>query len=89
VQGGVQSLSRSLFGRLVPPGKNGEFFGFYNMMGKFATVIGPLLVAVVAVTTGSSRASIASLVVLFIAGGLVLLRVRDPASARGPGRRSD
>lgn len=88
VQGGVQSLSRSLFGRLVPPGKNGEFFGFYNMMGKFATVIGPLLVAVVALTTGSSRASIASLVVLFIAGGLVLLLVRDPASAPDPGRRN-
>jgi UMF1 family MFS transporter len=59
------------------------------MMGKFATVIGPLLVAVVALTTGSSRASIASLVVLFIAGGLVLLLVKDPASARDPGRRSD
>jgi UMF1 family MFS transporter len=89
VQGGVQSLSRSLFGRLVPKGKGGEFFGFYNMMGKFATVIGPLLVAVVALTTGSSRASIASLVLLFIAGGLVLLWVREPASARDPGRRND
>ncbi|MCC6173486.1 MAG: MFS transporter, partial [Gammaproteobacteria bacterium] len=61
VQGGVQSLSRSFFGRLVPEGKGGEFFGFYNMMGKFATVLGPLLVALVALTTGSSRASIASL----------------------------
>jgi UMF1 family MFS transporter len=88
VQGGVQSLSRSLFGRLVPPGKGGEFFGFYNMMGKFATVVGPLLVAVVAMTTGSSRASIASLVLLFVAGGLVLLKVREPASARDPGRRT-
>ena len=41
VQGGVQSLSRSFFGRLVPPGKGAEFFGFYNMVGKFGTVIGP------------------------------------------------
>jgi UMF1 family MFS transporter len=88
VQGGVQSLSRSLFGRLVPPGKGGEFFGFYNMMGKFATVVGPLLVAGVALTTGSSRASIASLVVLFVAGGLLLTLVREPASAPDPGRRS-
>jgi UMF1 family MFS transporter len=80
VQGGVQSLSRSFFGRLVPPGKGGEFFGFYNMMGKFATVLGPLLVAVVALATGSSRASIASLALLFVAGGLVLLRVREPAA---------
>jgi len=78
VQGGVQSLSRSFFGRLVPEGKGGEFFGFYNMMGKFATVVGPLLVAVVALTTGSSRASIASLAILFVAGGLVLMLVREP-----------
>ena len=78
VQGGVQSLSRSFFGRLVPEGKGGEFFGFYNMMGKFATVLGPLLVALVALTTGSSRASIASLAILFLAGGLVLWRVREP-----------
>lgn len=87
VQGGVQSLSRSLFGRLVPAGKSGEFFGFYNMMGKFATVVGPLLVAVVAVTTGSSRASIASLVVLFVAGGLLLMLVREPARPRGRDHR--
>ena len=78
VQGGVQSLSRSFFGKLVPQGRSGEFFGFYNMMGKFATVVGPLLVGVVALTTGSSRASIASLVILFVAGGLLLLRVREP-----------
>ncbi len=89
VQGGVQSLSRSLFGRLVPPGKGGEFFGFYNMMGKFATVAGPLLVAVVALTTGSSRASIASLVVLFVAGGLLLMLVREPARQQDRDRRSD
>ena len=81
VQGGVQSLSRSFFGRLVPPGKGGEFFGFYNMMGKFATVVGPLLVAVVALGTGSSRASIASLAILFVAGGVVLLFVREPPRA--------
>ena len=81
VQGGVQSLSRSFFGRLVPAGKGGEFFGFYNMMGKFATVVGPLLVAVVALTTGSSRASIASLAILFVAGGVVLLFVREPPRA--------
>ncbi|MCP5339043.1 MAG: MFS transporter [Sinobacteraceae bacterium] len=85
VQGGVQSLSRSFFGSLVPEGKGGEFFGFYNMMGKFATVLGPMLVALVALITGSSRASIASLAILFLAGGLVLLLVREPSdtSRRG------
>jgi len=75
VQGGIQSLSRSLFGRLVPEGKGGEFFGFFNLMGKFASFIGPLLIATVALITGDSRLSVTSLVVLFIAGGLVLLKV--------------
>jgi MFS transporter, UMF1 family len=78
VQGGVQSLSRSLFGRLVPEGKNAEFFGFFNMMGKFATVLGPLLIAVVAALTQNERASIISLVLLFVVGGVLLLRVRLP-----------
>jgi UMF1 family MFS transporter len=75
VQGGVQSLSRSLFGRLVPEGKNAEFFGFYNMMGKFATVLGPLLIAIVAGITHNERASIVSLVLLFLVGGVLLWRV--------------
>jgi UMF1 family MFS transporter len=83
VQGGVQSLSRSYFGRLVPEGKSSEFFGFYNMMGKFAAVLGPLLTGFVAYTTGNSRLSILSIVLLFI-GGAVLLhiagRVRDSTS---------
>jgi UMF1 family MFS transporter len=82
VQGGVQSLSRSLFGRLVPEGKNAEFFGFFNMMGKFATVLGPLLIALVAAATNNERAAIISLVLLFVIGGVLLLRVRitPPAS---------
>jgi UMF1 family MFS transporter len=84
VQGGVQSLSRSFFGRLVPAGKSAEFFGLYNMVGKFGTVIGPLLVAGVAWLSGSSRVSILSLAVLFVAGGLLLLRVRDPGDQPPP-----
>src|SRR5688572_27673991 len=80
VQGGVQSLSRSFFGRLVPEGKNAEFFGFYNMMGKFATVLGPLLIGIVAALTHNERASIVSLVLLFVIGGYLLLRV--PTQAR-------
>jgi UMF1 family MFS transporter len=75
VQGGIQSLSRSLFGRLVPEGRGGEFFGFFNLMGKFASFLGPMLIASVALITGDSRLSVTSLVVLFIAGGLVLLKV--------------
>ena len=81
VQGGVQSLSRSLFGRLVPEGKNAEFFGFYNMMGKFAAFLGPFLMAVTADLTHNTRASIVSLVVLFAIGGGLLWRVRLTPSA--------
>jgi MFS transporter, UMF1 family len=78
VQGGIQSLSRSYFGRLVPAEKAGEFFGFFNLMGKFAAVVGPVLTGVVALVTGSSRLAIASLVLLFALGGGLLLRVPDP-----------
>lgn len=75
VQGGVQSLSRSYFARLVPEGKSGEFFGFYNMMGKFAAVLGPLLVGVTAAVTGDSRMAIVSILILFALGTWLLTRV--------------
>ena len=74
-QGGIQSLSRSLFTRLVPPNKEAEFFGFYNMLGKFAAVVGPILVGWITVLTGNPRAGILSIVMLFILGGLLLSRV--------------
>jgi UMF1 family MFS transporter len=76
VQGGIQSLSRSYFAALVPPGKQGEFFGFYNMMGKFAAVLGPFLVAFTALLTDSPRAGMLSIVVLFAGGALLLTRAR-------------
>jgi UMF1 family MFS transporter len=81
VQGGVQSLSRSLFGRLVPPGKAGEFFGFYNLMGKAAAILGPLITGIVAVTTHDSRLAILSISILFVIGAVFLLRVRVPSAA--------
>ena len=81
VQGGVQSLSRSLFGQFVPPGKSAEYFGFYNMLGKFATVFGPVLIGVTARLTGSSRSGIASVALLFLVGALLLWRVRVPDPA--------
>jgi UMF1 family MFS transporter len=89
VQGGVQSLSRSLFGRLVPPGRAGEFFGFYNLMGKAAAILGPTLTGVVAILTHDSRLAIMSIVLLFIIGAVFLVRVRlteePPAPATGHG----
>ena len=79
VQGGVQSLSRSMFGRLVPEGKSAEFFGFYNMVGKFGTVLGPLLMGGAALLLDSTRASILSLLLLFVVGGVLLWRVQPQA----------
>jgi MFS transporter, UMF1 family len=72
VQGGVQLLSRSYFARLVPPERAGEFFGFYNMLGEFAAIIGPLLVGSVSYLTGSPRLSILSVILLFAAGAYLL-----------------
>ncbi len=74
VQGGVQALSRSLYSRLIPADKSSEFFGLYNMLGKFAAVIGPTLVGSAALLVGS-RYSLLSLLLLFVAGGVLLLRV--------------
>lgn len=82
VQGGVQSLSRSYFARLIPAGKAGEFFGFYNMLGKFAAVLGPTVVGIVASASGNPRLAILALLVFFIGGTLLLARVETPAEAR-------
>lgn len=77
-QGGIQALSRSYFGKLVPKENSNEFFGFYNVFGKFAAITGPVLVAVTAQLTGDSRYGVFSLVILFIIGLIVLSRVPEP-----------
>ena len=79
-QGGIQALSRSYFAQLVPKEKSNEFFGFYNIFGKFASVMGPLLLAVTATLTGSSAYGVFSLVILFIIGGILLTLVPKPES---------
>jgi MFS transporter, UMF1 family len=83
VQGGVQSLSRSLYSRLIPRERAGEYFGLYNMLGKFAAFLGPLLVGVTATLSGSSRIGVSSLLLLFGAGAVLLWRVRVPPAAAG------
>ena len=70
VQGGVQALSRSYFARLIPRERAGEYFGFYNMLAKFAAVLGPLAMGVVAVATGNQRLSILVLKLFFVIGAL-------------------
>jgi MFS transporter, UMF1 family len=76
VQGGTQALSRSLFASLIPPHKSGEFFGFYSVFEKFASIFGPLLFSVTIATTGSSRNAILSVIFFFVMGAIVLSRVR-------------
>jgi UMF1 family MFS transporter len=75
VQGGSQALSRSLFGIMVPKHKAAEFFGFFSTSSKFAGIAGPLVFGLVSQITGQSRLSILSLVLFFIIGGGILLRV--------------
>lgn len=74
-QGGIQSLSRSYFGKLVPKESSNEFFGFYNIFGKFAAVAGPLLLGVTTHITGKTNYGVFTLVILFIVGAIILLRV--------------
>jgi MFS transporter, UMF1 family len=77
-QGGIQALSRAYFAKLVPKEKSNEFFGFYNIFGKFASIMGPLLVGVTAQLTGNSSSGVFSLVILFIIGLVILARVPEP-----------
>ena len=83
VQGGVQALSRSFYARLIPERRAAEYFGVYNMMGKAAAIIGPLLVGAVAVMTGNHRFSILSILLLFILGLALLWYVKEPDKANG------
>jgi UMF1 family MFS transporter len=82
VQGGVQSLSRSYYGRLIPAHRAGTFFGFYNMMSKFAAVLGPFLMGITALLTGNSRTAILSIVILFIGGAIMLVIAARAAGAQ-------
>ena len=77
VQGGVQALSRSFYARIIPENRAAEFFGFYNMLGKFAAVLGPVMMGVVSLLTQSPRISILSISLLFIAGGILLYYVDE------------
>ncbi len=76
VQGGVQSLSRSIYSRLIPPDRSSEYFGFYGVLDKSAAILGPLLMGLVGLLTNNSRYGLLSILVLFVAGGWLLTRVK-------------
>lgn len=82
VQGGVQSLSRSMFGRMIDAKKSGEYFGVFNLVGRFASILGPLVVALGATLTGNSRMGMLGLLVLFLIGGVLLAFVKEPGRAK-------
>ncbi len=77
-QGGIQSLSRSIFGKIIPPEHASEFFGFYNIFGKFTTIVGPVLIGIAVWLFGRSEYGIALLAIPFLAGSLLLSRVYIP-----------
>ncbi|MEH7443613.1 MFS transporter [Bacillus sp. JJ1122] len=77
-QGGIQALSRSYFAKLVPKANANEFFGFYNIFGKFASIMGPLMVGLTAQLTGNSSMGVFSLVILFVIGMVILAFVPEP-----------
>lgn len=74
-QGGVQSLSRSFFGRLVPKENSNEYFGFFNIFGKYADLLGPILMAISGIVFKQSKYAILFLVVFFIIGYVLLDKV--------------
>ncbi|MGL5887072.1 MAG: MFS transporter [Leuconostoc suionicum] len=73
-QGGIQALSRSYFGQIIPKEYSGEFFGFYNIFGKFSTVLGPLVFGSVAAATGQVQLGAASLLIFFVLGGWIFVK---------------
>ena len=76
VQGGIQASSRSFFATIIPADRSGEFFGFFNMFGKAGAFIGPTLVGV-ALTPDNIQLGLLPVILLFILGGIVLLKVKN------------
>jgi UMF1 family MFS transporter len=82
VQGGTQAISRSLFASMIPKHQSGEFFGFFAVFEKFAGVFGPAIIAVIISLTGSTRLSILSVILFFVVGAWLLLKVDVDAGRR-------
>ncbi len=88
VQGGTQALSRSLFASLIPKAKSSEMFGLFAVFEKFAGIFGPLLFGAAVSLTGSSRHAILSVILFFLVGGALLMRV-DVEAGRAAAREAD
>ncbi|MBN2243792.1 MAG: MFS transporter [Acidobacteria bacterium] len=82
--GGIQALSRSVFAGLIPTERSAEFFGFYNIFGKFATVLGPAMMGRIGYAAGDTKWGVLSIIILFVIGGVLLLRVEKGPPADAP-----
>ncbi len=80
-QGGLQALSRSEFGKLCPKEHANEYFGFFDIFGKYAAILGTFIVGTMTAATGNSSLGVLSIVVLFIIGFVVMLRVPERTTA--------
>jgi UMF1 family MFS transporter len=89
ILGGSQAASRSLFASLIPSGRSAEFFGFYAISAKFASILGPFLFALTADLTGSPRLSILILIAFFAIGALVLTTVKPDRGHRHVSEHAD
>jgi len=76
-QGGIQALSRSYFSKIIPKEKSNEYFGIYNVVGRFASIIGTTLFGLVAVWTGQDHLGIAVIALLFIIAAILFKFVPD------------
>jgi len=76
-QGGIQALSRSYFGKLIPKNKSAEYFSIFNIFGKVSSIFGPLLMGIVISITGETRYGILSLIILFVLGAFFFLKIKD------------
>ncbi|MBR3108053.1 MAG: MFS transporter [Clostridia bacterium] len=74
VQGGIQAVSRSYFGKLIPKERSNEFFGFFDIFGKFASVLGPVLYSTIGAWTGRSSLGVLALICLFLVGLVIMVR---------------
>jgi len=79
-QGGIQALSRSYYAKIIPKVNSNEFFGFYNIFGKFAAILGPFIMAFTTDVTGSARNSILALMPMFFIGLIILIKLPDDTS---------
>ena len=77
-QGGIQALSRSEFGKLIPKEHANEYYGFYDIFGKTASIIGTFLVATTTSLTGNASLGVLSIAVLLVAALVFLLLQKDP-----------